>query len=54
MDSKALIWLFMFVGSTIGGFIPTFWGDSFFGMWSIIFTTIGGAVGIYIGFKMSN
>ena len=44
----------MTVGSTIGGFIPTLWGDNFFGMWSVIFTALGGILGIYIGFKLSN
>ncbi len=54
MNSKSLIWIFMFVGSAIGGFIPTLWGDSFFGMWSVILTAAGGIFGIYVGFKLSN
>jgi len=54
MNSKSLIWIFMFIGSAIGGFIPTLWGDSFFSIWSIILTAVGGILGIYLGFKLSN
>ena len=54
MDSKSLIWIFMFIGSTVGGCVPMLWGDSFFGMWSVILTTVGGAFGIYIGYKLGN
>jgi hypothetical protein len=54
MESKSLIWIFLFIGSTVGGFIPTLWGDSFLGMWSVVLTAIGGIVGIYIGYKLDN
>lgn len=54
MNSKSLIWIFMLIGSTIGGFIPTLWGDSFFSMWSVILTAVGGLIGIYLGFKLGN
>lgn len=54
MNSKSLIWIFMFVGSAIGGFIPSLWGDSFFSMWSVVLTAVGGIAGIYLGFKLSN
>ncbi len=54
MNSKSLIWIGMTVGSTIGGYIPTLWGDSFLSFTSILLTAIGGFAGIYIGFKISN
>ncbi len=44
----------MFVGSTIGGFIPNLWGASFLSMSSILLTAVGGFVGIWIGFKLGN
>lgn len=53
MNPKTLIWIGVIVGSTIGGWIPTLWGTSFFSFSSIIGNTIGGLIGIYIGFKIS-
>lgn len=54
MDSKRIIYLGMIVGSAVGGFIPTLWGDSYFSLSSIIFTAIGGFLGIWLGFKLGN
>lgn len=54
MNSKSLVWIFMFIGSTIGSYIPTLWGDSFFSMSSVLLTAVGGMLGIYIAFKISN
>ncbi|MFA6554297.1 MAG: hypothetical protein WCS89_02200 [Candidatus Paceibacterota bacterium] len=54
MSQKQLIWIGVFVGSTIGGFIPSLWGAGLFSMSSVLFTTIGGIVGVYVGFKMGN
>lgn len=54
MNSKTLVWIGMFVGSTIGSFIPTLWGAGMFSFSSIFFSSIGAIVGIYFGFKLSN
>lgn len=54
MESRALIWIGLFVGSTIGGFIPALWGDSFLSFSSILLSALGGIAGIYVGFKLSN
>lgn len=43
----------MAIGSAIGGYIPALWGDSFFSVWSVILTAVGGIAGIWIGFKLS-
>jgi hypothetical protein len=44
----------MFIGSTIGAYIPALWGDTnLFSFASLIFGSIGGIAGIYVGFKMS-
>ena len=53
MDSKKLIYLGMIVGSFVGGFVPTIWGDSYFSFSSIIFTAVGGFAGIWLGLKLS-
>jgi len=54
MSSKTYTWLGMFVGSTIGAYIPVMWGGSIFSFTSILLTTLGGFIGIWIGFKLSN
>ena len=54
MNSKSMIWVGMFVGSAIGGYVPLLWGGSLFSFSSVILTGVGGILGIYLGFKMSN
>ena len=54
MDSKKLVWVFMVVGSTIGGYIPTLWGDGFLSMSSVLLSAVGGILGIWIAFKLNN
>ena len=54
MNSRPLIWIGMFIGSTAGGFVPMLWGDSMLSISSIIFSTIGGVAGIILGFKLSH
>lgn len=53
MDSK-MIWLGMFVGSTAGSFVPTFWGADMLSMSSIIWSAVGGFLGVWLGFKLSH
>jgi hypothetical protein len=45
MDNK-LIWLGMFVGSTVGGYAPMFFGADMLSMWSIVGSFVGGIAGI--------
>ena len=52
MSTKSLIWIGMFVGGAIGGFIPELWGAGMFSFSGIIGNTIGGVVGIIAGFKL--
>lgn len=54
MESKQLIWLGMIVGSSVGGFVPMLWGDGYFSFSSIIFSTLGGVLGIYAAFKVTH
>lgn len=53
MNSKSLIWIGVLVGSTLGSLVPLAWGADMLSMSSIIWSTIGGLAGIYIGFKLS-
>jgi uncharacterized membrane protein YeaQ/YmgE (transglycosylase-associated protein family) len=49
---KNFIWLGMIVGTTVGGCVPTLWGDNFLSLTSILLTVVGGFVGIYLGYKL--
>lgn len=52
MESKKLIWLGMTVGMFAGSFLPALWGASELSLSSIIFSGIGGFVGIWAGYKL--
>ena len=53
MNPKTLIWIGVFIGGAIGGYIPALWGASLLSFSSIIGNTIGGFVGIWAGWKIS-
>jgi len=55
MNPKSLIWIGVFIGSTLGGWIPTlFMGTSgLFSFSAVIGSTVGGVVGIWAGYKLS-
>lgn len=53
MDSKKTIYFFMFIGGTIGGYLPLLWGGEVFSFSGIIFNALGALLGIYIGFKLT-
>ena len=53
MNSKALVTLFMIIGSTIGGIVPMLWGAGDFSFSNMFCSAIGAMIGIYVGFKMS-
>ena len=52
MSLKTLIWIWIAIGSTVGGMIPALWGEGVFSVSALVFSSIGAFVGIYIGFKM--
>ncbi|MBU0705771.1 hypothetical protein KJ657_01010 [Patescibacteria group bacterium] len=54
MSSKSFIWIGMFVGSAIGAYVPSLWGDGAFTFTSAISTAVGGLLGIWVGFKLGN
>jgi hypothetical protein len=51
--NKLIIGLGMFLGSTLGSYIPVLWGGSVFSFTSILLGVIGGLVGIWLGYKIS-
>ena len=50
--NRKIIWLGLFVGSIIGGLIPGLWGAGMFSFSGLIFSALGGFVGIWLGFTM--
>ncbi len=49
MRSRGSTWLLIFIGSTIGGFIPELWGADLFSYSSVLFSGIGAFVGLWFG-----
>lgn len=47
-----MIYLGVFIGGFIGGYIPALWGADVFSIWSLSLGTIGGFLGIWIGYKV--
>lgn len=43
----------MTVGLFIGSFLPMLWGAGEFSFSSIIFSSLGGLAGIWVGYKLS-
>ncbi len=53
MDAKKIVLLGLTIGSLIGGYIPMLWGAGALSIASLIGNTLGGIVGIYIAFQVS-
>ncbi len=54
MPAKFLVFLGMTIGSIIGGYIPVLWGAGLLSYSSILFSGIGGILGVWIGYKLSD
>lgn len=50
--TKKLIFIFLFIGSTLGAYLPLLWGGDVLSVASILWSVAGGLLGIYIGFKI--
>ncbi len=53
MNSKHLIWLCAIVLGYLGGFVPTLFGAGSISMAAVVGNMIGGLLGVYVGFKLS-
>ncbi|MDE1874599.1 MAG: hypothetical protein KGI79_00145 [Patescibacteria group bacterium] len=53
MDRKALIMIGLFVGSSVGSFIPSLWGASVLSFSSLILGALGALGGIWVAFRLS-
>ncbi|MDB5238864.1 MAG: hypothetical protein JWO00_199 [Candidatus Parcubacteria bacterium] len=52
MNAKSFIWIGVFVGSSIGAYIPALWGAGVFSFSSILLSAVGGFAGIWAGFRL--
>jgi len=46
--------LFVFVGTTLGGFVPDLWHAGMFSLWGVVFGVVGGVAGLWLGVRMSD
>lgn len=53
MSRSSLVMLGMIVGSIIGGYLPVLFGASLLSYISIIGNAIGGFVGVWISYKLT-
>ena len=54
MPRSKLIWLGLFVGSTVGGLAPSLWGDDMLSFSSLLLSGVGGFVGIWLGYRLGD
>jgi hypothetical protein len=50
---KTLIWIGMLVGATAGGYVPVLFGGQLLSLSSIVGNTVGGALGVFAGYKLA-
>jgi hypothetical protein len=53
MSRKSLIYIGAFIGSIVGGYLPTLWGAGAFSGTSFLVGTIGTALGIWAAVKLT-
>ena len=54
MGTKTLVTIGMVIGSTIGGYLPTLFGAGVLSYWGIIWSGVGGVLGVLIAYKLSS
>ena len=45
--------LMMVVGGVAGGYVPTLWGENGISLAAVLTSTLGGILGIVVGYKLS-
>ncbi|MGH2977638.1 MAG: hypothetical protein ACRDKC_04605 [Gaiellaceae bacterium] len=50
---KRIMWIFVGVGMTVGGFVPLVWGGSALGVASLVFGSLGGVAGLWLAAKLT-
>lgn len=54
MSRKSIIFLGMFIGSIVGGYIPVLFGVDLLSFTSILGNGIGGLAGVFIAYKLTS
>lgn len=52
MDRR-IVWIFVGVGSTVGGLLPEAWGGTAFGVASLALGCLGGIAGLWCAAKLA-
>jgi hypothetical protein len=50
---RRVIWIFVAVGTTIGGLMPLVWGGSTLGLASLALACLGGIAGLWCAAKLT-
>jgi hypothetical protein len=50
---RGMVWLFVIVGSTVGGLAPIAWGGSALGGASLLLSLVGGVAGLWAAAKLT-
>jgi predicted MFS family arabinose efflux permease len=50
---RSTIWLGIFIGSTVGGFIPEFWGADMLSYSGVLLGGLGAFAGLWLGSRAS-
>lgn len=50
---KGIIMIGLFVGSSIGSYLPVLWGGSLLSFTSVLLGAIGGLAGVWAGYKIT-
>ena len=52
MDRR-VVWIFVGVGMTVGGFLPELWGGSALGLASLVLASLSGVVGLWLADRLT-
>jgi hypothetical protein len=50
---RRVVWIFVGVGSTLGGLLPVAWGGSALGLASLTLGCLGGVAGLWLAVKLA-
>jgi hypothetical protein len=51
---RSAIGLLVFLGMTVGGFVPELWGAGFFSLSSLLLSALGGVAGVWVGYRLAD